>query len=66
MKILVLSDSHSSLAFMRKAISTVEPDAVVHLGDHYDDGETMAEQDAALHQHLMSSQTWETLMTFMT
>ena len=44
MKILVLSDSHSSLAFMRRAISSVKPDAVVHLGDHYDDGVAMAEE----------------------
>lgn len=44
MKILVLSDSHSSLAFMRKAISIVKPDAVVHLGDHYDDAIAMSEE----------------------
>ena len=44
MKILVLSDSHSGLSFMRQAIHAVRPDAVVHLGDHYDDGETMAEE----------------------
>ena len=35
MKILVLSDSH---------ISRVKPDAVVHLGDYYDDGAAMAEE----------------------
>lgn len=44
MKILVLSDSHSSLSFMRRAISAVRPDAVVHLGDHYDDGVAMSEE----------------------
>lgn len=44
MKILVLSDSHSSLHFMRQCIATVKPDAVVHLGDYYDDGETLAEE----------------------
>ena len=44
MKILVLSDSHSGLSFMRNAISIIKPDAVVHLGDHYDDGEAMAEE----------------------
>lgn len=37
-KILVLSDSHSSLAFMRIAMERIHPDAVVHLGDYYDDG----------------------------
>lgn len=44
MKILVLSDSHSTLSFMRRCIQAVEPDAVVHLGDHYDDGTAIAEE----------------------
>ena len=39
MKILVLSDSHSSLSFMRRCVDAVHPDMIVHLGDHYDDGE---------------------------
>jgi len=43
MKILVLSDSHSSLRFMRKCIEKTKPDAIVHLGDYYDDGETLTE-----------------------
>ena len=43
MKILVLSDSHSSLRFMRRCIDFVKPDAVVHLGDYYDDGQAIAE-----------------------
>ena len=44
MKILVLSDSHSTLSFMRRCIDAVKPDAVVHLGDHFDDGEAMREE----------------------
>ena len=44
MKILVLSDSHSALSFMRLCIERVQPDAVIHLGDHYDDGETIREE----------------------
>lgn len=44
MKILVLSDSHSTLSFMRRCIDTVKPDAIVHLGDHYDDGVAMKEE----------------------
>ena len=44
MKILVLSDSHSTLSFMRACIRAVRPDAVVHLGDYYDDGTAMAEE----------------------
>jgi len=44
MKILVLSDSHSALSFMRRCISAVKPHAVVHLGDYFDDGEAMKEE----------------------
>ena len=44
MKILVLSDSHSALSFMRQCIRDIKPDAVVHLGDHYDDGTAMQEE----------------------
>ena len=44
MKILVLSDSHSALSFMFRCVSTVKPDAVIHLGDYYDDGEALQEE----------------------
>ena len=44
MKILILSDSHSSLHFMREAIRYFSPNAVIHLGDYYDDGTAMAEE----------------------
>lgn len=44
MKILVLSDSHASLRFMRQAIGTIRPDAVIHLGDYYDDAQALAEE----------------------
>ena len=45
MKILVLSDSHSSLGFMRACVTRVSPDVIVHLGDHYDDGTALAEEN---------------------
>lgn len=51
MKILVLSDSHASLSFMRRCIEKVKPDHVVHLGDHYDDGEAMAQENPAIRFH---------------
>lgn len=51
MKILVLSDSHSSLHFMRRCITVVRPDAVVHLGDFYDDGKVIAEENPGLIFH---------------
>lgn len=44
MKLLVLSDSHSMLSFMRRCIRQVEPDAIIHLGDYFQDGETMKEE----------------------
>lgn len=44
MILLVLSDSHSALSFMRQCIDTVKPDAIVHLGDYFDDGEAIAEE----------------------
>ena len=44
MKILVLSDSHSSLRFMRRCLETIQPDVMFHLGDYYDDGQAMAEE----------------------
>ena len=44
MKILVLSDSHSSLSFMRSCIDAVKPDHLIHLGDHYDDATAMTEE----------------------
>lgn len=53
MRILVLSDSHSGLHFMRHAIRAVKPNAVIHLGDYYDDGEAMAEEFPHLPFHLV-------------
>ena len=43
MKILVLSDSHSSMRFMYRCVDRLKPNMVVHLGDYYDDGETLAQ-----------------------
>ena len=44
MKILVLSDSHSGMSFMRYCIDRIKPDQIIHLGDHYDDAKTLQEQ----------------------
>ena len=52
MRILVLSDSHATLSFMRLCIARVKPDAIIHLGDYYDDGRAMAEEN----QHLIVHQ----------
>lgn len=44
MKILVLSDSHAALSFMRLCIEKIRPDYMIHLGDYFDDGQVMAEE----------------------
>lgn len=44
MIILVLSDSHAALSFMRMCIDKVKPDVLIHLGDYYDDGQAMAQE----------------------
>lgn len=41
MKILVFSDSHRALSFMRQCVDRIRPDAIIHLGDHYSDGEAI-------------------------
>ena len=46
MKVLIMSDSHSSLGFMRMCIDKLHPDMMVHLGDHYDDGKSISEEYA--------------------
>ena len=51
MKILVLSDSHSGLQFMRRCVDALKPDAVIHLGDYYDDGQVLAEEYPHLQFH---------------
>lgn len=51
MKILVMSDSHSGIHFMRRCVATVKPQAIVHLGDHFDDGETIAREFPHIRVH---------------
>lgn len=41
MRILVFSDSHSGLSFMHRCCESLAPDGIIHLGDHYDDGEVI-------------------------
>lgn len=44
MTILVLSDSHSTLRFMRQCVDAIQPDALIHLGDYFDDGTVLKEE----------------------
>lgn len=41
MRLLVFSDSHSGLSFMRRCMEALRPDGMIHLGDHYDDAEVI-------------------------
>lgn len=52
MKILVLSDSHSTLRHMRAYVEAVKPHTVIHLGDYYDDAQVLLEEypDLRLYQ----------------
>ena len=45
MKILILADSHGYLELMRLAVRAVRPDAIIHLGDYFDDGEKIREEN---------------------
>lgn len=51
MKILVMSDSHSSIRLMRAAVKAIKPDAIVHLGDYFDDGEVIREENIHIPFH---------------
>lgn len=53
MKILVLSDSHSSLRLMRRGICKLKPDAVVHLGDYYEDAEAIQDEFSHIVFHMV-------------
>lgn len=44
MKILILSDSHSAMSFMRLCVDRVKPDVLIHLGDYADDGAALHEE----------------------
>lgn len=43
MKLLVFSDSHSTHSLMKRFVEKIKPNALVHLGDYYDDGEVLGE-----------------------
>ena len=44
MKILVFSDTHTRLGPMLKAVREIEPDLILHLGDHDQDTQTLARE----------------------
>ena len=54
MKILVFSDSHASRRYMKRCIGQLNPDAVIHLGDYYDDAQTMEEEFSHIPFHMVA------------
>lgn len=44
MKVLVVSDSHSGLSYMRHWAGRLSPEVILHLGDHFDDGQALGEE----------------------
>lgn len=52
-KVVVFSDSHSGLSFMRRAIHVLKPNAFIHLGDHYDDGAVIAEENPGIPNYIV-------------
>ena len=51
MKILVLSDSHAGMSFMRRCIDTLRPDVLIHLGDYFDDALSIREEYPQIPMH---------------
>lgn len=54
MTILVLSDSHSALSFMRRCIDRIKPHAVIHLGDYYEDAQVLQEDYTHIPFHIVA------------
>ena len=42
MRVLVVSDSHSGLSYMRAWARHLKPQVIIHLGDYFDDGQVLA------------------------
>lgn len=51
MKILVMSDSHSGMSFMRACVRAVRPDVMIHLGDYYEDGQAISQEFPHIPMH---------------
>ena len=53
MTILVLSDSHAALSFMRRCVDKVKPQAIIHLGDFYEDAQALQEDYGHIPFHIV-------------
>ncbi len=54
MRILVLSDSHAALSFMRRCVEKIKPQVVIHLGDFYEDGQALCEDYSHIPFHAVA------------
>lgn len=43
MRVLVVSDSHSGLSYMKLWATVLKPQVILHLGDYYEDGKVLEE-----------------------
>ena len=48
MKLLVCADSHAFLSFVRYAVKKIKPNGIIHLGDLYEDGQVLCEENPML------------------
>lgn len=53
MKILIMSDSHSTLRYMRKCLDYFKPQHVVHLGDLFEDAQALQEENPHIRFHMV-------------
>ena len=53
MTILVFSDSHAALSFMRRCVDKIKPQAIIHLGDFYDDAQALQEDYSHIPFHIV-------------
>jgi putative phosphoesterase len=54
MKLLIMSDSHRRIDLMRTAVDESEPDAVLHLGDHFADARELSLRYPGLAFHMVT------------
>ncbi len=54
MRVLVVSDSHSGMSFMLRCARVLRPDVIIHLGDYYDDGEVLRDENPQARVYLVA------------
>lgn len=54
MRILVASDSHRGRSFLKWCIDRLHPNAVVHLGDYYEDAQILSEEYPYIPFHMVA------------